>query len=218
MVIVEYKKDTIMELNEREQTRLAIIEQLDQGQTTLQTAMTELAMPERRIDELLAQYRLHGAAGMMDGRRRSRPRGADWDKERDRILAIVREQYSGRPISEIYRRLRDEHGFNGCSTTIRRWMHADGLAAPRPGEMPNGDDHHPATPTSSDCLSDMHQTAWRRLYEILDEITPVMLMLTPQLEETRVLLDFIRSCERAALNNDEWETLIAAQSRSPKRH
>jgi transposase len=102
------------------------------GTLSLTSAAAVMAVSYRQAKRLYGRYRAEGAKGLKH-RSAGRPSNAARDSaERERILALVREKYSG-PIDERFgptlaaEHVASEDGLHVHHDTLRRWMLAAGL-------------------------------------------------------------------------------------------
>jgi transposase len=119
-------------MSARELRRVEVLSRVKAGTLTLGSAATMLGVSYRQAKRLSRRYRTDGAKGLQHrsaGRRsnHARPRA-----ERDRVLALVREKYSG-PVDVRFgptlaaEHLASEDGVTVHPDTLRRWMLAAGL-------------------------------------------------------------------------------------------
>src|SRR5215210_115893 len=119
-------------MSARELTRVEVLSRVKAGTLSVQSAATLLAVSYRQAKRLVRRYRAEGAKGLKHqsaGRasNHARPTAA-----RARVLALVREKYSG-PIDGRFgptlaaEHLASEDGVTVHHDTLRRWMLAAGL-------------------------------------------------------------------------------------------
>jgi transposase len=119
-------------MSARELRRVEVLSRVKAGTLTLGSAATMLGVSYRQAKRLTRRYRADGASGLQHrsaGRpsNHARPRA-----ERDRVLALVREKYSG-PVDGRFgptlaaEHLASEDGVTVHPDTLRRWMLAAGL-------------------------------------------------------------------------------------------
>jgi transposase len=116
----------------RELTRAGVLARVAAGTLSLRSAAVMMAVSYRQAKRLYRRYRAEGAKGLTHrsaGRRSNAARDA---AEREHILTLVREKYSG-PIDERFgptlaaEHLATEDGVSVHHDTLRRWMLAAGL-------------------------------------------------------------------------------------------
>jgi transposase len=119
-------------MSTRELTRAGVLARVAAGTLTLRSAATVMRVSYRQAKRLYRRYRREGARGLKH-RSAGRRSNAAWDKEtRARILALVREKYSGTVEERFGPTLAAEHlasedGVHVHHDTLRRWMLAAGL-------------------------------------------------------------------------------------------
>ena len=116
----------------RELTRAGVLARVAAGTLRLKSAAALLDLSYRQVKRLYRRYRAEGARGLQHrsaGRRSNAARDA---AERDHIVALVREKYSG-PVDERFgptlaaEHLASEDGVQVHPDTLRRWMLVAGL-------------------------------------------------------------------------------------------
>jgi transposase len=119
-------------MSTRELTRAGVLARVAAGTLSLRSAAAVIAVSYRQAKRLYGRYRAEGARGLKHrsaGRRSNAARDAT---EREQILAVVREKYSG-PVDERFgptlaaEHLASEDGLHVHHDTLRRWMVAAGL-------------------------------------------------------------------------------------------
>jgi len=119
-------------MSTRELTRAGVMARVAAGTMALGSAAAVLEVSYRQAKRLYRRYRAEGATGL---KHRSAGRGSNAARaaaERDRILALIREKYSG-PIGERFgptlaaEHLASEDDLHVHHDTLRRWMLAAGL-------------------------------------------------------------------------------------------
>ena len=116
----------------RELTRAGILARVTAGTLGLRAAASMMAVSYRQAKRLYRRYRSEGAPGLQHrsaGRRSNAARATD---ERERVLGLVREKYSGTSEERFGPTLAAEHlasedGIAVHHDTLRRWMVAAGL-------------------------------------------------------------------------------------------
>lgn len=119
-------------MSTRELTRAGVLARVGAGTLSLRAAATMLGVSYRQAKRLSGRYRAEGARGLQH-RSVGRPSNAARDAaERTRVLALVREKYSGTVAERFGPTLAAEHlasedGVHVHHDTLRRWMLAAGL-------------------------------------------------------------------------------------------
>jgi len=119
-------------MSTRELLRAGVLARVAAGTLSLKAAAGVMSVSYRQAKRLYGRYRVEGAKGLSH-RSVGRPsNAARAPSERDRILAVVREKYSG-TIDERFgptlaaEHLASEEGVAVHHDTLRRWMLAAGL-------------------------------------------------------------------------------------------
>ena len=118
--------------NAREAERVEVMRRVEQGMLTVRAAAGILALSYRQAKRIWRRFQTGGAAAVVHrhvGRVSNRGRSAD---ERARVLALIREKYSGDRFTRFGPTLAAEHlasedGITIDHETLRRWMLAAGL-------------------------------------------------------------------------------------------
>lgn len=119
-------------MSTRELTRAGVLARVAAGTLSLKSAATVMAVSYRQAKRLYGRYRAEGAKGLKH-RSAGRPSNAARDpRERERILAVIREKYSGGVEERFGPTLAAEHLSSEDEVrvhhdTLRRWMLAAGL-------------------------------------------------------------------------------------------
>jgi len=119
-------------MSARELTRVEVLSRVKAGALSLGSAARLLEVSYRQAKRLVRRYRAEGAKGLRHrsvGRPSNHARAA---AERQRVLALVREKYSGSVDVRFGPTLAAEHlvsedGVTVHHDTLRRWMLAAGL-------------------------------------------------------------------------------------------
>jgi transposase len=119
-------------MSARELTRVEVLSRVKAGTLSLGSAATLLAVSYRQAKRLARRYRAEGAKGLTHRSAGGASNHARPAAERERVLALVREKYSG-SIAERFgptlaaEHLANEDGLTVHHDTLRRWMLAAGL-------------------------------------------------------------------------------------------
>jgi len=122
-------------LNEREQKRLLVLNQVIGGQTTAKGAAGVLGLSERQVRRILAAYRREGAAALAHGNRGRKPANATDPALVHRAVELARGRYRGLNYQHLREKLEGEGVFLKPST-LRRIMMAAGVVSPRKRRPP----------------------------------------------------------------------------------
>ena len=119
-------------MSARELTRVEVLARVKAGALSGKSAAAMLHVSYRQAKRLVRRYHAAGAKGLRHGSAGRRSTHARPTAERDRILALIREKYSG-PIEARFgptlaaEHLASEDGVTVHHDTLRRWMLAAGL-------------------------------------------------------------------------------------------
>jgi transposase len=119
-------------MSARELTRVEVLARVKAGALSVKSAAVLLHVSYRQAKRLVRRYRAAGAKGMRHGSAGRQSNHARPTAERDRILALIREKYSGPVEARFGPTLAAEHLASEDHVTIhhdtlRRWMLAAGL-------------------------------------------------------------------------------------------
>jgi transposase len=119
-------------MSARELARVEVLSRVKAGTLSVQSAATLLAVSYRQAKRLLRRYRAEGAKGLKHRSAGGASNHARPTAEREQVLALVREKYSG-PVDVRFgptlaaEHLASEDGVTVHHDTLRRWMLAAGL-------------------------------------------------------------------------------------------
>lgn len=119
-------------MSTKELTRAGVLARVVAGSLSVRSAATVMAVSYRQAKRLYRRFRSDGARGLKHRSAGRRSNAARNDAERERILAVVREKYSG-PVDERFgptlaaEHLASEDGIVVHHDTLRRWMLGAGL-------------------------------------------------------------------------------------------
>ena len=119
-------------MSARELTRVEVLARVKTGALSLKSAAVVLHVGYRQVKRLAQRYRAQGAKGLWHGNAGRRSNHARPTAERDRVLALIRQKYSG-PIDARFgptlaaEHLASEDDVTVHHDTLRRWMLAAGL-------------------------------------------------------------------------------------------
>jgi transposase len=119
-------------MSTRELTRAGVLARVAAGTLSLGSAAAVMAVSYRQAKRLFCRYRAEGAKGLKHRSAGRRSNAARDVAEREHVLALVREKYSG-PVNERFgptlaaEHLASEDGVHVHHDTLRRWMLAAGL-------------------------------------------------------------------------------------------
>jgi transposase len=116
----------------RELARVEVLSRVKAGTLSVASAATLMGVSYRQAKRLVRRYQAEGAKGLKHRRAGGASNRARPAKERERVLALVREKYSGSVAVRFGPTLAAEHlatedGVTVHHDTLRRWMLAAGL-------------------------------------------------------------------------------------------
>ena len=107
-------------LNQREQTRLQILNSLLAEHMAIDQAATLMGVSARHTWRLLAAYRKEGAAALAHGHRGRRAPNTTPEKTKAEALRLARTRYSGTNHTHLSELLREREGIDIARSTLRR--------------------------------------------------------------------------------------------------
>ena len=119
-------------MSARELSRVEVLSRVKAGTLSVQSAATLLVVSYRQAKRLVRRYRAEGAKGLKHRSAGGASNHARPTAERERVLALVREKYSG-PVDVRFgptlaaEHLASEDGITVHHDTLRRWMLTAGL-------------------------------------------------------------------------------------------
>src|SRR6266540_3887764 len=117
-------------MSARELTRVEVLARVKAGALSVKSAALLLRVSYRQAKRLARRYRAEGAKGLKHRSAGQPSNHARATKERERVLALVREKYSG-TIDERFgptlaaEHLASEDGVTVHHDTLRRWSQRD---------------------------------------------------------------------------------------------
>ena len=119
-------------MSARELTRVSVFSRVKAGTLSVKSAAQWLAVSDRQAKRLARRYRAEGAKGLKHRSAGAPSNHARPPAERERALALVREQYGGAVNLRFGPTLAAEHfasedGLTIHHDTLRRWMLTTGL-------------------------------------------------------------------------------------------
>ena len=123
-------------LNQREQTRLQILNSLLTEHITVGQAATLMGVSAGHTWRLLAAYRKDGAAALAHGHRGRRAPNTTPESTRAEVLRLAQSRYSGANHTHLSELLREREGIDIARSTLRRILAEAGLNSPRSRRPP----------------------------------------------------------------------------------
>jgi hypothetical protein len=136
---------TVIQMSDRELTRLRVMIDLADGRLTLEAAATLMGIGRRQVFRLRRSFEANGPPALV-----SRKRGETF---RRTVLALVREHYPDFGPTFAVEKLAERHGLAVGVETLRQWMMADGLWIDRRHRLPSP--HQPRR--RRECLGELVQ-------------------------------------------------------------
>ena len=118
-------------LNQREQTRLEILNRVLQGWVRMHEAVPLLGVSERQAWRLLAACRKEGAAALAHGNRGRLPVNTTPPVVRDQVVTLARTQYAGLNHTHLTELLAERASIGLARTTVRKILTEAGIPSPR---------------------------------------------------------------------------------------
>jgi transposase len=128
------KKEVI--LNNREQKRLLVMNEMLAGRVTGQEAAEMLGLSLRHTRRLLAAYRQHGAVALAHGNRGRAPSNKITEEVEKEIVRLGQGPYHDYNDSHFREELEERHNIQYSRSTIRRVRRRHGLPTPRKRRPP----------------------------------------------------------------------------------
>lgn len=123
-------------LNQKEQKRLLVLNEMLAGRITGQEAAEVLGLSMRHTRRLIAAYRREGAAVLAHGNRgRQSPRRTPEAVE-EKVVALAKDLYHDYNHCHFTEELEERHGISLSSSTVRRIRQRHGLPSPRKRRVP----------------------------------------------------------------------------------
>lgn len=123
-------------LNNKEQKRLIVLNEVLAGRLTGAQAATVLGLSLRQIRRLLAAYRRDGAAGLAHGNRGREPTNKVSPMVAETVVQLAREEYADYNDRHFAEELAERHDIVLSVPTVRRLRRAAGLGSPRKRRAP----------------------------------------------------------------------------------
>jgi Winged helix-turn helix len=144
---------TVIQMSDRELTRLRVMIDLTDGRLTPEAAATLMGIGRRQLFRLRRSFASDGPSALISrkrGRPSNRKRGETFQRT---VLALVREHYPDFGPTLAVEKLAERHGLHVGVETLRQWMMADGLWIDRRHRLPSP--HQPRR--RRECLGELVQ-------------------------------------------------------------
>ena len=166
-------------LNNKEQRRLLVLNEVLAGRLTGQEAAEVLGLSLRHTRRLIAGYRQAGAAALAHGNRGRPPANKLDEQVVEEILRLAKSEYLDYNDTHFTEELAERLGIAVSSPTVRRVRRANGLASPRKRRPPRHRRRRQRYPQSGMLLQvdgSKHdwlegRGAWLTLHAAIDDAT-----------------------------------------------
>ena len=118
-------------MNQREQTRLHVLNSILEYQIPIAQATEILGVSERHTRRLLTAYRRDGAAAMAHGNRGRRPDNAISESQAAAVVQLASTHYAGTNHTHLTELLQEHDGIDLSRPTVRRILVRAGIGSPR---------------------------------------------------------------------------------------
>ena len=139
---------TVIEMSERELSRLRVVIDLSDRRLTVEAAGTLMGLGRRQMYRLRRTFATDGPTAVVS-RKRGRPSNHRHGETFRRTVALVHEHYSDFGPTLAAEKLAARHGLRVGVETLRQWMMSDGLWKDRRHRLPSP--HQPRR--RRDCLA-----------------------------------------------------------------
>ena len=123
-------------MNQDEQRRLLVLNEVIRGRLTAWRAGELLGLSERQVRRILAAYREEGAAAVAHGNRGRKPANALGESIREQVAELARTKYAGFNQLHMAEMLRDEERLEVGRSSVRRILAEAGIPSPRKRRAP----------------------------------------------------------------------------------
>lgn len=123
-------------LNQKEQSRLSVLNSVLEYQVPIAQAAELLEVSPRHARRMLAAYREHGAAALAHSNRGRRPHNATLPAEAVAVAELATQRYEGANHTHLTELLREREGIDLSRPTVRRILTRAGIGSPRSRRSP----------------------------------------------------------------------------------
>jgi len=123
-------------LNQKEQNRLIVLNQVNTGNLTISQAAKLLNLSVRHVKRLLAAYRKEGAAALAHGNRGRKPHNALDANLKRGVVELAKSTYAGFNTQHYTELLAEREGINLSRSSVRRILLSSGISSPRKRRPP----------------------------------------------------------------------------------
>ena len=144
---------TVIQMSERELTRLRVLIDLSDKRLTVEAAATLMGLGRRQVYRLRCAFAFDGPAALVSRKRGRASNHRHGDTFRRAVLALVRAHYPDFGPTLAAEKLAARHGLRLGVETLRRWMIVEGIWKDRRHRLPSP--HQPRR--RRDCLGELVQ-------------------------------------------------------------
>lgn len=131
----------VIQMSERELTRLRVLIDLADNRLTAEAAGTLIGVGRRQVYRLRRAFASAGPTALVSRRRGRASNRRHRETFRQTVLTLVRQHYSDFGPTLAAEKLAARHGLNLGVETLRQWMIADGLWKDRRHRLPSHINH-----------------------------------------------------------------------------
>jgi len=118
-------------LNQKEQNRVIVLNQIEKGQLSVGKAATLLELSERQLWRVLAGYRSDGPAAIAHGNRGRKPANALPAELREKVLLLTSNKYTGFNHTHFTEKLAECEEIYLSRSSVRQILLEAGIRSPR---------------------------------------------------------------------------------------
>ena len=123
-------------LNRKEQNRLVVMNQIEEGVLRVDKAATLLELSPRHVWRILTAYRKEGASALAHGNRGCKPVNPIEEELRQQVVELAKDKYCGFNQQHFTEKLADKEGISLSRSTVRRILLARGIRSPQKRRAP----------------------------------------------------------------------------------
>ena len=122
----------VIQMSERELTRLRVLIDLSDDRLTVEAAGTLLGLGRRQVYRLRRAFAAEGPTALVSRKRGRAGNHRHGETFRQTVLSLIREHYRDFGPTLAVEKLAGRHGLCLGVETLRQWMIADGVWVDRP--------------------------------------------------------------------------------------
>ena len=123
-------------LNQKEQKRAFVLNQVNSGQQTAEAAAEVLGISVRQLRRILAAYRQEGVASLIHGNFGRAPAHMTELEVKDRVVELAEGRYKGLNHCHLTEKLVEVEGLKLSRSTVRRILLESGIKSPKKRRPP----------------------------------------------------------------------------------